>query len=269
MKEIDVFRNDEFGSLTVISFNEESLFVGKEVATMLGYTDSSQAIRNHCKYAKLLRPVDLTGLKLPFEINPRGMTFVNEKDIYRLIMKSELPSAEKFQDWVCDEVLPSIRKTGTYSMGVVESRKDSFEMELLGLEYASKILKSSDVSKLQMLHHVYNENRVSTGALPVYVEKTRVTFSATDLLKKHNIDISAVAFNKLLIASGILEEKTRASTKSKSGVKTFKALTEKGLQYGQNDTNPKSPRETQPHYFEDTFRSLKIKLQSNQPTGLG
>jgi len=115
-KELKIFENDVFGNLTVINFDNKILFVGKEVATMLGYSDTDKAIRTHCKYLKLFRPADMAGLKLPFEINPRGMTFINEKDLYRLIMKSELPSAEKFQDWVCDEVLPAIRKTGSYSM---------------------------------------------------------------------------------------------------------------------------------------------------------
>jgi len=54
-----------------------------------------------------------------------------------------------------------------------ENRKENFEMELLGIEYASKILKSSEVSKLQMLHHVYNESKVPISVLAAYTEKTR------------------------------------------------------------------------------------------------
>jgi len=64
---------------------------------------------------KLFRSNESSLLKLPFEVNPMGIQIINEKDLYRLIMRSRLPNAEIFQDWVTDEVLPAIRKTGSYS----------------------------------------------------------------------------------------------------------------------------------------------------------
>ena len=73
----------------------------------------TETIRNNCKHAKLFRPVSQTGL----EINPRGVTIISESDLYRSIIRSNLPDAEKFQDWVVEEVLPSIRKTGVYVAG--------------------------------------------------------------------------------------------------------------------------------------------------------
>jgi len=90
--------------------------------------------------------------------------------------------------------------------------------------------------------------------LPEYVENVRATFSATDLLKKNECGISARVFNRLLIGNGILEVKTRTGYKGQ--IKKYNSITEYGLKYGQNDTSPSNPRETQPHWYEDTFMDL-------------
>lgn len=138
--------------------------------------------------------------------------------------------------------------------------KTSFELELIGAKYASEILRTSEVGRLQMLHTVYSSNGVATTALPIYVENTRPTFAAKVLLDKNKCGISTIAFNKLMVASGFMEEKQRPSTKTKDKIKKFKSLTAAGLQYGQNNTSPQNSRETQPHYFEDTFMELFGKL---------
>ena len=89
----------------------EPWFVAKDVAGVLGYTDTNQAVRNHCKYPKLLKGVESTGLTS----SRYGINIIKEADVYRLIIKSRLPQAEAFEEWVMEEVLPSIRKTGSYS----------------------------------------------------------------------------------------------------------------------------------------------------------
>ena len=73
----------------------EAWFVAKDVAEVLGYKDTDKAVRTHCKCAELFRPAEMAGL----ETNPKGMTCIPERDVYRLIMKSKLPSAEKFEEW--------------------------------------------------------------------------------------------------------------------------------------------------------------------------
>ncbi len=105
-----------------------------------------------------------------------------------------------------------------------------------------------------MVHKTFEINGFSTAMLPAYVENVRVTFSATDLLKKNGCSMGVRAFNKLLIGYRFLEIKTRQSSKGK--IKSFKALTRDGLKYGTNDTGPNNPLETQPHYYEDTFMEL-------------
>jgi prophage antirepressor-like protein len=83
----------------------EPWFVASDVAKVLGYGQPDKAIRTHCKCPKLLRPADSPGLS----INPRGMTIIPERDVYRLIMRSHLPQAEAFEEWVVGEVLPTIQ----------------------------------------------------------------------------------------------------------------------------------------------------------------
>ena len=108
-KNIQVFRNPRFGEIrTVIGENDEPMFCAKDVATALGYADTADAIQRHCKSGKKVFHPHTNG------IGGVNMVFITEKDVYRLIMRSNLPDAEKFQDWVCEEVLPAIRKTGGY-----------------------------------------------------------------------------------------------------------------------------------------------------------
>ena len=109
--QISLFENSQFGSVRVIMRGEDPWFVAKDVAVCLGYSDPKRAVYDHCKKVELLKGVDST----PLTNSPRGISIIPESDLYRLIMRSHLPNAEAFQDWVVEEVLPQIRKTGSYS----------------------------------------------------------------------------------------------------------------------------------------------------------
>lgn len=134
-----------------------------------------------------------------------------------------------------------------------KQKQSPLDIQMTLVKFATEILNVSEVSKLQMVHKVFEINNVSTDILPQYVN-TKVTFSLTELLKKNNSNIGTKAFNSLLIAGEYLVERERAS--KSQGIKKFKMLTDKGLKYGTNDTSPLNPREIQPHYFEDTFKEL-------------
>lgn len=108
MDDIQIFKNEVFGEVRVVGTNEEPLFCAKDVATALGYSDTADAIQRHCKSGKKVFCPHKNGM------GGTNMVYIPEKDVYRLIMRSNLPNAEQFQDWVCDEVLPSIRKHGGY-----------------------------------------------------------------------------------------------------------------------------------------------------------
>lgn len=109
MNELQIFNNPEFGEIRTIEEDGKVLFCGSDVARALGYAKPQNAIDRHCKGA-LKR-----GIPHPQSPNKTiEMLFIPEGDIYRLAAKSELPGAERFESWIFDEVLPSIRKHGAY-----------------------------------------------------------------------------------------------------------------------------------------------------------
>lgn len=106
---ITVFNNSEFGEIRTVEENDRVLFCGSDVARALGYARPSDAITAHCRYTVK------HSIPHPQSADKRiEMTFIPEGDVYRLITHSKLPSAERFEKWVFDEVLPTIRKHGAY-----------------------------------------------------------------------------------------------------------------------------------------------------------
>lgn len=112
MENLQVFRNEQFGEIRTIEENGKIFLCGSDCAKALGYKDAAKALKQHCKEdGWAFRPVtDRLGRK-------QNTKFITEGNLYRLITHSELPSAESFESWVFDEVLPSIRKHGGYIAG--------------------------------------------------------------------------------------------------------------------------------------------------------
>ena len=106
MNELQIFNSGEFGEIRTIEIDGKPYFVGTDVAKALGYNNPRDAVSRHCKGVVKRDTPTASGIQ--------SMSYINEGDLYRLIMKSKLPSAEKFESWVMDEVLPTIRKTGSY-----------------------------------------------------------------------------------------------------------------------------------------------------------
>ena len=124
-------------------------------------------------------------------------------------------------------------------------------------------LHVNSISRLIMYKGLCEDYKVPTGFLPDYVQGgDREKKPVTILLKEIGADIKAAAFNKLLIECGILEERDRKSTSSKSGVKHYKSLTKKGVEYGENLINPHNSKETQPYYYVDSFKKLYDTVMS-------
>ena len=107
MTDLMIFDNPEFGKIRTIEENRKALFCAKDVATALGYKDATNAIKQHCRGVVKRHLTDGLG-------RDQITNFIPEGDVYRLAAKSELPGADKFESWVFDEVLPSIRKNGGY-----------------------------------------------------------------------------------------------------------------------------------------------------------
>lgn len=106
MNELQIFNSEEFGDIRTAEIDGKPYFVGTDVAKSLGYNNPRDAVSRHCK--------GVVKRDTPTSSGIQSMSYINEGDLYRLIMKSKLPSAEKFESWVMDEVLPTIRKTGSY-----------------------------------------------------------------------------------------------------------------------------------------------------------
>lgn len=107
MNELQEFVNEELGTVRTTHHNYNVYFMAKDVAQCLGYKNTNKAINDHCKKAIMIWGNDSLGRKQEFKVIP-------ESDVYRLITRSKLPSAEEFETWVFEEVLPQIRQTGGY-----------------------------------------------------------------------------------------------------------------------------------------------------------
>ena len=111
--EIKVFENEEFGSVRTVVIDDEPWFVGKSIATMLGYHNANEAIGDHVDDEDKLNSKTLSSFDL--DLGQRGGWLINESGLYSLILSSKLPKAKEFKRWVTKEVLPSIRKHGLYA----------------------------------------------------------------------------------------------------------------------------------------------------------
>lgn len=113
MNDLKIFNNAEFGQIRTVESEDKIYFVASDIAKALGYENTSKVIADHCRW--------VTKRYIPHPQNPDKKIEVNvipEGDMYRLITHSKLESAERFESWVFDEVLPSLRETGSYKMPI-------------------------------------------------------------------------------------------------------------------------------------------------------
>ena len=107
MNKLQIFNNEHFGQMRTLTENGNTFFCGSDVAKALGYARPNDAVSAHCRSTVKRRIATAQG-------NEAEMSFIPEGDVYRLITHSKLPAAEKFEHWVFDEVLPTVRQTGAY-----------------------------------------------------------------------------------------------------------------------------------------------------------
>ena len=131
---IEIFKNEQFGEVRTILEGEKVLFCAADVAKALGYTNPNKAVNDHCRA--------ITKRSTPISGKVQSINFIPEGDVYRLIIRSKLPAAEKFELWVFDEVIPTIRKTGCY---MPESLLDRIQKEpAVIIELAQTLLKETN-----------------------------------------------------------------------------------------------------------------------------
>lgn len=265
---VEIFKNPEFGEIRVRLIDGEPWFVGKDVATILGYGNSREAIIDHVdeEDKRIVQLSDIqegSEILLPDHMKGSKIVIINESGLYSLILRSNLPSAKSFKSWITHEVLPSIRKTGGYkAMNLLGKDWDNLDAKVKfvfnNVERVKKLLNLGDNDAL----FLFNKALPNTGApmdlipLPEYTESKGVHKSASELLKANGCALGTKEFNLLMEEKGFLEKKYRKSRKDPKREKYFWNLTEKGLKYGVNLVNPNNRSETQPHYFEEKFKEL-------------
>lgn len=147
---IKTFINDEFGNMRTVIHDEKVLFCASDIAKSLGYRNPRKAISDHCRY--------VTKRDVPHPQSPNktiSMSFIPEGDVYRLIAHSKLTSAERFEKWVFDEVLPTIRKTGGY----VSSEDLFINTYLPFADDNTKALFRTTLSTITQLNHKIEQDK--------------------------------------------------------------------------------------------------------------
>lgn len=177
--ELQIFNNPEFGEIRTLEEGERVLFCGSDVAKALGYTNPSKAISDHCK--------GVTKRYTPTKSGTQEMSFIPESDLYRLVFSSKLPTAEKFTDWVTDEILPTIRKHGAYMT------PDVIERTLTDPDYIIQLATTlkDEQQKRKALEAQAEENRPKVlFADSVAASHTSILiFDLAKILKQNGVDI--------------------------------------------------------------------------------
>lgn len=148
--ELQIFSNPEFGEVRTVNIDGEPWFVGKDVATALGYSNTRDALSKHVDD----EDKNTVAFRDGIQGNP-NQTVINESGLYSLVLSSKLPTAKKFKHWVTSEVLPAIRKTGGYSVKQITSDKAK-EMR------AEAMLRNSISKQAKMMMEIAKMSGVKT-----------------------------------------------------------------------------------------------------------
>lgn len=196
MNELQIFTNEEFGEIRTVQLNNETYFVGKDVAEALGYVDPSSAV------SKNVDTEDKTTLLLEQDGSnyKSKTTVISESGLYALIFGSKLESAKRFKHWVTSEVLPAIRKTGSYEMEQYSPEMKAILMhdkKLVKMDERVTDLENNttiDYGQQQVLGDIVN--RVVIEALggkgsPAYREISKKVFAECNRDLKHYFNVNA------------------------------------------------------------------------------
>lgn len=222
---VQIFQNNEFGQVrTTLDDNGEPLFCLRDVAECLGYSRPADAVTDHCKGVVIL--------PTPTQ-NQYGATvmqnikFGKESEVYRLVMRSKTPNAEKFQDWVCCEVLPSIRKTGSYNVQQQIPRTLPEALRAYALEIEKNEQLSIENARLDtQCNQLAKENcelEEKVGFGERYIKENRSKVTAWEQLVNaqglftisqfaSSVGLTAQKVNKFLVENGIITHNKQRPT---------------------------------------------------------
>ena len=152
MNDLQIFTNPDFGEVRTIEENGAVMFCGSDVAKALGYSNPRDAISRHCR--------GVVKRDTPTESGMQEMSFIPESDLYRLVFGSKLPTAERFTDWVTEEILPTIRKHGAYMT------PDTLDRMISSPEFGIKLLTALQAEREQ---RVRLENKVKMDKMVLHL----------------------------------------------------------------------------------------------------
>jgi len=192
--QMQIFENTEFGKVRVIMIDGQPWFIGKDVAEILGYSNSRKAMLDHVETED--RQVFQKSRNVTFEIPPRGLTIINESGLYSLILSSKLPQAKAFKRWVTNEVLPSIRKHGAYATS------DTLDEMLRSPKFTETLIKklAEEREKNAALEELTDELAPKALYCDVILQSENAV--PVSLIAK-DYGMSATSFNRLLHSFGI------------------------------------------------------------------
>lgn len=183
--EVQIFENAEFGKVRTIVKDGEPYFIGKDVAEILGYSNTRDALAKHVDD----EDKNTVAIRDGIQGNP-NLTIINESGVYALIFGSKLPKAKQFKRWVTSEVLPSIRKTGSYNT-IPKERSEFKEQELKARMLNARVRESNqylkiaaqiDIPEYRYILQAKSAEALNGGVpvLPLQ-EVERKTYSATEI----------------------------------------------------------------------------------------
>ena len=172
MNELQIFKNAEFGSIRTTTINGEPYFVGRDIAEILGYSNTKDAISTHVDEED--RTVIQRSENTTLEIPNRGLTVINESGLYSLILSSKMPNAKKFKHWVTSEVLPAIRKHGVFAVDEVLANPDVLINALMELKK-----EREEKSALQQIVAIQNQQIIEMKPKASYYD---VVLNCKDLV---------------------------------------------------------------------------------------
>lgn len=142
MNNIQIFKSEHFGEVRVTEIDNKPMFAASDVAKALGYSRPADAVTAHCKGGAILPTPSTNQFGA---VVMQDMKYITESDVYRLVMRSKLPQAEQFQDWLCDDVLPSIRKHGAYAT------PDTVEKMIANPDFAIQLLQTLKEERMKRI----------------------------------------------------------------------------------------------------------------------
>ncbi len=193
--QLQIFNNQEFGQIRTLFIENEGWLVGKDITDILGYSNSSDALKNHVD--------EDDKKKIAFSDYPqfgnKGAVLINESGLYSLILSSKLPTAKKFKRWVTSEVLPNIRQNGIYMTNTKAKELVTNPNSLADLlEMASKQLKEKDLQIVEMKPKALFADAVSSSKTSILVG------DLAKLLKQNGVNIGANRLFEWLRENGYL-----------------------------------------------------------------